>query len=234
VQPRKLFASLLAWTVLASLAADTPAAASSKPREWAPEIDPLNFVSTVDNPYFPLVPGRKYRYADALSEETLLIAMTMRGRLVMGVRTTVVVETVKDRGETRKISESWYAQDREGNVWHFGEKTEEYEKGLPVSTDGSWEAGVDGAVPGIVMKARPVPGATYFQELAPGVAEDIARVESVTGSEVTPSGTYSGVIKTREWSPLESGSIEFKCYAPGVGLILGEKGRRRMELVAIE
>jgi hypothetical protein len=231
--PRKLIASLLAWTLLASLPTDSPAVAEPS-RKWDPQIDPLHFVSAVDNPYFPLVPGQKYRYANPLSDETVLIAVTMRGRLVMGVRTTVVVETVKDRGETLKVSESWYAQDREGNVWCFGEKSEEYENGLPVSTSGSWEAGVSGAVPGIVMKARPVPGATYFLEVAPGVAEAMARVESVTWSEVTPKGTFSGVVKTREWSPLEGGGVEFKYYAPGVGLILEEEGGSRMELVAIE
>ena len=130
-----------------------------------------------------------------------------------------------------EISENWFAQDRDGNVWYFGEFSRDFQNGVPVTSTGSWEAGVGGAKPGIIMKAQPMPGDTYFQEYAPGVAEDMATVQSVGTTESTQLGTYSGVLKTKEWTPLESSSVEHKYYAPGLGLIREEKGGQWLELV---
>lgn len=233
MQSRNPFVSLISSATFVLLLA--PAAlAGQKPKEWSPDIDPSSFSNVVDNPYFPLKPGRRMRYEDPLSGETLVIEVTHRTKNVMGVRSVVVIETVAENGQTVEISENWFAQDRDGTVWYFGELSRDFQDGVPVSTAGSWEAGVNGALPGIIMQAQPEPGDTYFQEHAPGVAEDMASVQSVTWSESTPSGTYSGVLKTKEWTPLEGGSVEYKYYAPGVGLILEEKGRNRMGLVAIE
>jgi len=232
MHPRKSYINLLSWTMLAVLLTPVVASAGPKPKEWNPVIEPSSFVSFVDNPYFPLTPGTTYRYADKTGTETLVIEVTSRTRTIMGVRTIVVVETGAVNGQTVEISENWFAQDRDGNVWNFGESTQDFDNGSPGSTAGSWEAGVNGAQPGIIMKAQPQPGDTYFQEHAPGVAEDMATVQQVGLSTSTALRSFSGVIKTKEWNNLESGSVEFKYYAPGIGLIREEQGIKGLELVS--
>ena len=234
MQTRKPLIPLTVSTTLALLLVPVAALSGQKPKEWSPDIDPSSFVSVVDNVYFPLTPGRTFRYEDRASGETLVIEVTHRTKTVMGVRTIVVIETVAENGRTVEISENWFAQDRDGNVWYFGEFSRDFENGVPVNSAGSWEAGINGAVPGIIMLAQPAPGDTYFQENAPGVAEDMAAVQSVGLTEVTPMGAQSNVLKTKEWTPLEPGKTEHKYYAPGIGLIAEEQGGHRLELVAIE
>ena len=234
MHPRTASLRTFSWFLFALLLVPAFSRAGQKPKEWNPTIDPSSFVSFVDNPYFPLTPGRTYRYSNKTGDETLVIEVTSRTKTIMGVRTIVVVETAAENGQTVEIAENWFAQDRDGNVWYFGEATQDYANGVPTSTAGSWEAGVSGAVPGIIMKGLPSPGQTYFQEYAPGVAEDMASVLSLGGSESTALGTYSGVLKTKEWTPLEPSSVEHKYYAPGIGLIREEKGGQRMELVATQ
>ena len=232
MHPRQLFRNLFALTSLALLLTPAVAPAAQKPKEWNPVIEPSSFVSFVDNPYFPLTPGTTYRYADKSSSETLVIDVTSRTKTIMGVRTIVVIETGAVDGQTVEISENWYAQDRDGNVWYFGESTQDFVNGSPAGTGGSWEAGVNGAQPGIIMKAQPQLGDTYFQEHASGVAEDMATVQQVGLTQNTALRSFSGVIKTKEWSPLEPGSTEFKYYASGIGLIREEQGNKGLELVA--
>ena len=232
MHPRKSYINLLSWMSLAVLLTPVVASAGPKPKEWNPVIEPSSFVSFVDNPYFPLTPGTTYRYADKTSTETLVIEVTSRTKTIMGVRTIEVVETGAVDGQTVEISTNWFAQDRDGNVWYFGESTQDFVNGSPGSTAGSWEAGVNGAQPGIIMKAQPQPGDTYFQEHAPGVAEDMATVQQVGLVENTALRSFSGVVKTKEWNPLESGGVEFKYYASGIGLIREAKGNTGLELVS--
>ena len=229
---RNRFICASAWVLLMLPLVPGPATAGQKPREWNPVINPSSFVSSVDNSYFPLLPGSTMRYSDKTGAETLVIEVTTRTKTIMGVRTTVVIETAAENGQTVEIAENWFAQDRDGNVWYFGEATQDYENGVPTSTAGSWEAGVAGARPGIIMKGQPAQGDTYFQEYAPDVAEDMASVMDVGAVTSTPLGPYSGVVKTKEWTSLESNSIEHKYYAPGVGLIREEKGGKFLELIA--
>jgi hypothetical protein len=120
----------------------------------------------------------------------------------------------------RESTRDWYAQDADGNVWYFGEDTKEYEGGEVTSTAGSWEAGVDGAVPGIIMKADPKVGDVYQQEYLAGEAEDMAEVLEMDASVEVPYSSFNHVIKTKEWTPLEPGVVEEKYYAPGMGLVL--------------
>jgi hypothetical protein len=234
MHPRKSFLNLFSLTLLALLLTPVVAPAGQKPKEWNPVIEPSSFVSFVDNPYFPLTPGTTYEYADKTGTETLVIEVTGRTKTIMGVRTIVVIETGAENGQTVEISENWYAQDRDGNVWYFGEFTQDFVDGAPAGTGGSWEAGVNGAQPGIIMKAQPQPGDTYFQEHAPGVAEDMATVQQVGLVASTALRTFPSVIKTKEWNPLESGSVEFKYYASGIGLIREEKSGKGLELVAMD
>lgn len=224
-----------ACLVAVCVAAAGLARADQRPREWNPVIDPADFVSVVDNRYFPLVPGRTMVYRSETKDgvEEVQFQVTRRQKTVLGVTTMVVIEAETLDGVTVEVSENWFAQDREGNVWYFGEFSQKYENGRPVSTEGSWEAGVNGARPGIMMLVDPSEGGAYFQEHAEGVAEDMASVIGNGRTVTTPLATYSGVLATKEWNPLESGSVEHKYYAPGVGLILAEKGAERSELVEI-
>ena len=221
------------------LTADLPnarfASAGQKPKEWAANIQPSEFVGAVTNPYFPLPSGRTLRYRGETKNgvETLQIEVTYGTKLILGVTTTVVVETHALDGQVEEISENWFAQDRDGNVWYFGEFSQTYENGSPINSAGSWEAGVGDAQPGIMMQAQPRVGDTYFQEFAPGVAQDMAQVLSTMRSVTVPHGSFSQVLLTKEWTALESNSVEHKSYAPGIGLILEEKGSERVQLVEV-
>ena len=115
----------------------------------------------------------------------------------------------------------WFAQDKEGTVWYFGEDTKEYENGKVVSTKGSWEAGVDGAKPGIIMQADPKVGQFLPPGVLPGEAEDMAKVLSLNESVTVPYGSFDHVLVTREWTPLQPGFYEKKYYARGVGQVYG-------------
>jgi hypothetical protein len=232
---QQFFARLAATSAFTALIAFVATVASGqKPKDWTPTVDPANFVSVVDNPYFPLTPGKTYRYQQRDGDESLVVEVTNQTKSIMGVQTIVVRETAAVAGQTIEISLNWYAQDRDGNVWYFGEATQDYENGVPTSTAGSWEAGVGGALPGIIMEAHPQHGDTYFQEYAQGVAEDMATVLSLDGIETTPYQTFSNVLRTKEWTPLEGNSLERKFYAQGIGLIAEEGPGSRLELVSVQ
>jgi len=223
------------WMMATLLLTPPPALAGQKPKDWSPGVDPGEFVEVVDNPYFPLPPGRVlvYRASTRDGVEQLTVEVLFRTRTVLGVPATVVIETATLNGQTVEVAENWFAQDRQGNVWYFGEFTQEFENGVAVSTGGSWEAGANGARPGFIMKAQPRPGDTYFQEFAPGIAQDMASVISVTRTETAMGQTHTGVVLTKEWTSLEPNSVEHKSYARGIGLILEEKGGARLELIEV-
>lgn len=222
-------ATLALTAVLGTVAA---VAAAQKPKEWNPAIDPANFTTNVTNDYFPLDPGTTCSYSTPDGSETMTVEVTSRTKVVMGVTTIVVIETHRENGQVVEISENWYAQDQDGNVWYFGEISQNYENGVPISTAGSWEAGVDGAKPGIIMPADPQHGQTYFQEFAPDVATDMAMVLTTNDTVTVPAGTYTNVLRTKEWTPLENATVEHKYYAPGVGLIMEQDGSLQLQLVS--
>jgi hypothetical protein len=222
-----------AWSLAAILLVATCVWAGPKPKGWSPSVDASRFVNGVDNQYFPLTPGRTLVYRSRDGAETMEFEVTNRTKVVMDVVTTVVVERHREDGQLVEVSENWFAQDQDGTVWYFGEFSQSIENGVPVSTEGSWEAGVAGALPGIIMLAIPQQGDKYFEEFAEGVAEDQAQVMSTSRSETTPLRSFSRVLRIKEWTKLEPGSIEFKYYAPDVGLIVEEKGSQRLELVQI-
>jgi hypothetical protein len=152
----------------------------------------------------------------------------------MGVTCVVVRDTVTLDGEVVEDTYDWFAQHVDGAVWYFGEDTKEYEDGQVSSTEGAWEAGVDGAQPGIVMPAEPKVGDSYRQEYYQGEAEDMAEVLSLTESVTVPAGTYQDVLMTEDVNPLEPDVVEHKYYASGAGLVLTvqvEGGSDREELV---
>jgi hypothetical protein len=188
---------------------------------YRPTIDPANFVDAIDNAYLPFTPGARWVYEGVVDgeNERIEVTVTSEHREVLGVSTVVVSDTGYVDGELVAETVDWYAQDRDGNVWYFGEETREYESGELVGTEGSWEAGVDGAQPGIFMLAEPRVGAAYRQTFDAGQAEDLAEVVRLGASHSIGMGEYSDVIVTQEWTPLEPEIVEEKYYAPGVGKI---------------
>ena len=204
---------------------------------YSPMIDPAHFSSVVDNPYLPFLPGTRWVYQgvnENEEHETTTIEVLTETRTVMGVPATVVHDLVEIGGKVVEDTSDWYAQDDQGNVWYLGEDTTAYDGGS-ASKEGSWEAGVDGALPGIVMPATPEVGTNgYRQEYRPGEAEDMALVVAVGGDQ-TVGTVYRDVVVTQEWTPLEPDITEQKSYAPGVGLItedLVRGGTEHHELVS--
>jgi hypothetical protein len=188
------------------------------------EIDPAEFTSDIDNEWLPLATGSSWEYeltdAEGEVEEIVTVEVLDERRKVMGVVTVVVKDVVSTpSGDVLEDTRDWFAQDSEGNVWYFGEETVSYEDG-EADTAGSWEAGVDGALPGIVMPADPVSrDGEYLEEEAEDMGEVIGSGEPVS----VPAGDFEDVLVTREWTPLESDTVEEKTYARGVGMILEEQ-----------
>ena len=200
-----------------------------------PSPDARDFVERIDNPYLPLVPGSRWTYEESGSEGTLTITVTVtdQTRQVAGVRTTVVHDEVRDSGgELVEDTYDWYAQDAAGNVWYFGEDTTAYD-GEETSTEGSWEAGVDGAMAGVVMLAEPRVGDGYQQEFLPGVAEDQAEVLEIDGTVDLDLESYADVVVTADTTPLEPELEEHKFYAPDIGLVAEETVRGGDERVVL-
>jgi hypothetical protein len=153
----------------------------------------------------------------------------------MGIEARIVHDLVTEDGVPIEDTYDWYAQDADGNVWYLGEDTKEYENGKVVSTAGSWEAGVDDAQPGIAVPAVPTVGLTYRQEYYEAEAEDAAAVLSLDEQAEAPLGRYTGVLMTKDFTPLHPEILEYKFYARGVGpvVVLGVSGGiGREELVA--
>ncbi len=182
---------------------------------YSPDIDPANFVDKIDNKYFPLEPGTTFVYEGGAQHGEMTV--TSDTKEIMGVECVVVDHKEWEAGKLIERTYDWFAQDKEGTVWYFGEDTKEYEDGKVVSTKGSWEAGVDGAKPGIIMPADPKVGEIYRQEYYPGEAMDMAKVLNLDASVTVPYGSFDHALETREWTPLQPGFSERKYYVRGVG-----------------
>ena len=182
------------------------------------------FTTKIDNPYWPMRVGSRwvYRETDADgSRQRVVVKVTRRTKLIAnGVKARVVSDVVTERGKAVEKTQDYYAQDRRGNVWYLGEHTRAYEDGKLVSTEGSFEAGVDGALPGIAMPARPRRGMRYRQEYYKGHAEDRAIVYGTREQAQVPFGHFQRVLMTKDLNPLEPKVVEFKFYARGVGPVL--------------
>jgi hypothetical protein len=184
-------------------------------KAYAPHIKPADFTTKLDNEYFPLKPGTTFVYEGGAERGEMTV--TYDTKKVMGVECVVVDDRGYEAGKLIEKTYDWFAQDKQGTVWYFGEDTKEYENGEVVSTKGSWEAGVDGAKPGIIMPSDPKVGHSYHQEYYPGEAMDMARVLSSNASVTLPYGSFDHVLETREWTPLQPGFSEKKYYVRGVG-----------------
>src|SRR5882757_6241913 len=204
---------------------------------YDPVIDPSNFVARIDNPYFPLTPGTTFIYEGQTAEgfEHNEFAVTRNTRVILGVTCVEVHDTVTTDGELTEDTLDWFAQDRDGNVWYFGENTHELEDGLITTIDGTLMAGVNGDKPGIVMKAHPAIGDFYRQEFSLNNAEDFAQTLSLNEVVTVRAGTFNHCLKSEETTPLEPDLLEDKFFAPGVGNILTVDAHTgaRSELVRI-
>ncbi|MCM2272193.1 MAG: hypothetical protein NDJ18_06540 [candidate division Zixibacteria bacterium] len=200
---------------------------------------PDGFVGGITNPYLMYTPGNKFTYGAQTDEgaERIVIDVLSDTKTILGVATTVVHDQVFLNDTLIEDTYDWYAQDSSGNVWYFGEDTKEYENGVVVSTEGSWEAGVGGAVSGIAMLAVPRIGLSYHQEFAEDVAEDMAQVVGPPATTVEiPFGRFENAIRIMEWTPLDHSVREFKYYVSGVGMVLEVSPRSgvRVELMTID
>jgi hypothetical protein len=212
---RWLITASAAVIVAASIGATAAQAASA-----ASGPDPSKFVQNVDNPWFPLKPGTMFVYEGSKDgkKATDIVEVTDRTRVISGVRCVAVRDTLVLNGRVGEATTDWYAQDRNGNVWYFGERTAEYDaRGKVTSREGTWMDGVNGAQAGIYIFGHPRVGRSARQEYYPGHAEDHFTVLTLSASVTVPYGTFDHVLKTKEWTPLEPGVRDNKYYVKGLG-----------------
>jgi hypothetical protein len=210
------------------LAAGAPARADAVPSDQPlprgsdpVTLDAADFSANIDNRQWPMTVGSRwvYRLTDLAggSVQREVITVTNRTKLIAdGIRARVVRDIVTDHGKPTEVTDDWYAQDSAGNVWYFGEHTVAYEHDKR-SDNGSWEAGVDGAMAGIALPAKPTVGLTYREEYAKGVAEDQSRVLALDAQAQVRAGHYRHTLLTEDFSPIEPNVSELKFYAKGSG-----------------
>ena len=191
-----------------------------------PDTDTVAFTSptTIDNVFFPLAAGDELVLAGVDDGETVRVEITVSGDTepVDGVETLVMVETEYEDGELVEISYNFMAQADDGTVCYFGEDVDIYEGGVVVSNDGAWRAGVDGALPGIMMPANPQVGDAYFQEVAPGVAEDMGSIVAFGEAISVTAGDFDDTLTAEDCNPLEDAETDRKVYVSGIGLAIDE------------
>jgi hypothetical protein len=187
------------------------------------KLDPADFTTEIDNAYWPMSPGSRWVYREVENGDVQRVTVTVtdRTKTIDGIEARVVHDVVTTP-DGKKVEDTfdWYAQDKDGNLWYLGEDTKEYEDGRVVSTEGSWEHGVDGAEAGIIVPAEPKQGLTYREEYYAGHAEDAAEVLSVEGKVQVPYGRFGNAMITRNFSGIEPNVEELKFYAKGVGPVL--------------
>jgi len=205
-------------------------------------LDPKIFTTRIDNPYWPMDPGTRWTYNEIDQEGAKLkVVVTVSDqtkKIANGVTARVVRDTVTEDGVIVEDTFDWYAQDKEGNIWYLGENTAEFENGKLKTKEGSFEAGVDGAKPGIIMPADPHDGMQYRQEYYKGVAEDNGEVLSTDEMVQVPAGQFDQALLTKDTITIEPNVLEYKLYAKGVGpaLTLGVSGGpgSREELIKLD
>jgi hypothetical protein len=219
---KKLSAAVVVVVAVATIAAWAPWASSAGgASSYEPNLDPANFTTTIDNPYFPLPVGRTLVYRgvkDGQTQEDRVTVTDQTKTVAEGITARVVTDVATHNGALLEKTSDWYAQDTQGNVWYVGEDTAQYLPNGKVDTSGSWEAGVRDGEPGLIMKANPQIPDAYRQELLSGQAEDTAWVVDRGGSVTVPYGTLKNALTTLEATQLEPGAYDQKVYAPGIGV----------------
>jgi hypothetical protein len=218
---RKLSAAFAVAAIAVTIAVWAPWA-SGAGSSYEPVLDPADFTTTIDNPYFPLPVGRTLVYQGVKDGQSQVdtVTVTNQTKLVAeGITARVVTDVATHDGAKLEETSDWYAQDDQGNVWYLGEDTKHYLPNGKVDTSGSWEAGVHDAEPGMVMEANPQIPDAYRQEFLSNQAEDTAWVVERGGSVTVPYGTLKNALTTLEATRLEPGAYDQKIYAPGIGIV---------------
>src|SRR6476469_1331145 len=219
------------------------AGTSTFPQSSEPaNLSPADFSTSVTNPYFPLPVGARWEIRvtnqEGLVQHQVITVTDKTKQMADGVVARVVHDVVSERGKPVEITEDWYAQDKDGNVWYFGEDTAEISKSGQRDTSGSFEAGANGADAGVAMLAHPEVGQTYREEYFKGHAEDRSRVLETVGQQAeVPFGHFTGVLLTEDYSPVEPNVLELKFYAKGIGQVLAQTvsgGSEREELLSFK
>ncbi|MEU1972762.1 hypothetical protein ABZ477_13970 [Microbacterium sp. NPDC019599] len=229
------------WIAAAVLLTGCTAASDSAlpTGDEAVELDPATFTTEIDNPYWPMEVGTQWVYRETDPDGDLMVTVTVTSdtkQIANGIEARVVRDTVRRGDEIVEDTLDWYAQDADGAIWYLGEDTAEFEDGEIASREGSFEAGVDGALPGIALPADPQPGMAYRQEYYAGHAEDEGAVLGVGELVEVPYGAFDGALLTRDTTPLEPDVEELKFYARGVGPVLtltSSGGSGREELLEV-
>lgn len=198
------------------------AACSSAAPTASGSLDPANFTSTIDNPWLPMVPGTTLIFEGTKDDQRAVdtFEITSETKVIAGVTCVVVRDTLTLDGKLHEKTEDWYVQDRQGNVWYFGEQTAVYDAaGNITSTSGTWQAGVAGARPGIFMPADPKIGQSFQQEYLAGEAEDHFVILLLAVPVTVPYGSFAEAMITAEWTPLEPDVLSEKAYVKGIGLV---------------
>ncbi len=186
--------------------------------------DTVNFSTTIDNEFFPLTEDTELVLEGEDDGETVRVEITVPGdtEMVAGVETLVMIETEYEDGELVEISWNFIAQAEDGTVCYFGEDVDDYEEGAVVSHDGAWRAGENGNLPGILMPAAPKVGDAFFQESAPGVAEDMSSVIAFGETIDVPAGVFDDTLTAEDCNPMEDAETDEKVYVRGIGLAIDE------------
>ena len=255
---RRLFLSLLSVSVMPLILAactETSPSSATAPEQSSSSLgsddlpqgndpvalEPEDFTTKIDNPYFPLEPGTRWTYleTDEKGEELKVVVVVTREtrKMANGITVRVVRDTVTQNGKVVEDTNDWYAQDAEDNVWYMGEDTAEFENGKISSRHGSFEAGVDGALPGIIMPADPESGISYRQEYYKDQAEDNGEILSTNEMADVPFGHFEDMLLEKNTITIEPDVLEYKLYAKGVGMVLAlgiSGGGGREELFKID
>ena len=219
--------------------AATQSGTNTLPQSSEPSnLNPADFTTQIDNPYWPMPVGARWqvRVTDPQGESLneVITVTNQTKKIADGVTARVVHDVVYDHGKPAEITDDWYAQDKDGNIWYFGENTAEFQNGKK-DTSGSFEAGAKGADAGIAMPAHPEVGLTYREEYYAGHAEDRSKVLAIDQQVQAPAGHFTGAILTDDYSPLEPDVSEYKLYARGVGPVVAvtvSGGSEREDLVS--
>lgn len=197
------------------------------PRQF-PRYDPANFTGRIDNAWFPLRPGITYIYRGVKDGKPArdVFTVTHQVATIDGVPCRVVHDRLYLSGWLEEKTSDYYTQDDNGNVWYFGEDTQELDKsGNVISREGSWRTGKNGAEAGIFMEANPQVGHSFQQEFYSRHAEDHYQVLSLTAQIDVPYGHFGrnklrrNVQLTKEWTPLEPNVLDHKYYVRGIGQV---------------
>jgi hypothetical protein len=217
-----VLAAALALGIVLAANSGTSSTSSGFPQGSEPvNLDPADFTANIDNSRWPMTVGSRwiYRvtdYSDGSVQRDVIKVTNQTKMIADGIEARVVSDIVTDHGTPTEVTKDWYAQDSDGNVWYFGENTVEYKQGKP-SDNGTWQAGVDGNLPGLALPAEPKVGMSYREEYSKGLAEDQSRVLALDAQAEVPAGHYKDVLMTEDFSPIEPKVSELKFYAKGSG-----------------